>query len=68
VLHDLQDRQAYGSLTIIMLHFSDIWDTILKVLKLSNDLIGAVVLLFFLILKSLYSSKRLNRTNRDNRI
>jgi hypothetical protein len=40
--------------------------TLLNVLELSGDLMGAVILLLFPILKSLYSSKSFSWPNRDN--
>jgi hypothetical protein len=40
---------------------------LLNVLELPNNLMGAVVLLLFPILKSLYGSKGISRPNRDNR-
>jgi hypothetical protein len=41
--------------------------TLLNVLELPGDIMGAVILLLFPILKSLYSSKSFSRPNRDNR-
>jgi hypothetical protein len=41
---------------------------LLKVLERLGDLLGAVVLLLFSILKSLYGSKSLGRSNWDNRV
>jgi hypothetical protein len=42
--------------------------TLLNVLELPDDLMGAVILLLFPILKSLYGSKNVSRPNRDNRV
>jgi Tetratricopeptide repeat len=36
--------------------------------ELPDDLVGAVILLLFPILKSLYGSKSVGRPNRDNRV
>jgi hypothetical protein len=41
--------------------------TLHNVLELPGDIMGAVILLLFPILKSLYSSKSFSRPNRDNR-
>ena len=40
--------------------------TLLEVLELPDDLLSAVVLLFFPVLKNLYSSKSLGGPNWDN--
>jgi hypothetical protein len=43
-------------------------NALFKVPELLDDLLGTVVLLLFLVLKSLYGSKSLGRPNWDNQI